>query len=146
VRNTEYFFSEVCILLICRLSCFNASDYYFLFLSEIQSHYTIYLTNCIQAGANTKYFQLHSSVHCQNSLPWCVIIVYCSEMALIETRVIRLSPDGGVSLSSSIETMWWREFHWGRFLSQYFGFPLSISFHGCSIYIHLSCGGKRWAR
>jgi hypothetical protein len=28
--------------------------------------------------------------------------------------------------------MWWTKWHWDRFFSEYFGFPLSISFHRCS--------------
>jgi hypothetical protein len=27
----------------------------------------------------------------------------------------------------------WTKWHWDRFFSEYFGFPLSISFHRCSI-------------
>jgi hypothetical protein len=29
--------------------------------------------------------------------------------------------------------LWWTKWHWDRFFSEYFGFPLSISFHRCSI-------------
>jgi hypothetical protein len=29
--------------------------------------------------------------------------------------------------------LWWTKWHWYRFFSEYFGFPLSISFHRCSI-------------
>jgi hypothetical protein len=29
--------------------------------------------------------------------------------------------------------LWWRKWHWDRFLPKYFGFLLSISFHRCSI-------------
>jgi hypothetical protein len=29
--------------------------------------------------------------------------------------------------------LWWTKWHLDRFLSEYFGFPLSISFHQCSI-------------
>jgi hypothetical protein len=31
--------------------------------------------------------------------------------------------------------MWWTKWHWDRFFSEYFFFPLSISFHRCSITI-----------
>jgi hypothetical protein len=31
--------------------------------------------------------------------------------------------------------LWWTKWHWDRFFSEYFGFPLSISFHRCSIKI-----------
>jgi hypothetical protein len=29
--------------------------------------------------------------------------------------------------------LWWTKWHWDRFFPDYFGFPLSISFHRCSI-------------
>jgi hypothetical protein len=29
--------------------------------------------------------------------------------------------------------LWWTKWHWDRFFSEYFGFPLSISFHRCPI-------------
>jgi hypothetical protein len=29
--------------------------------------------------------------------------------------------------------LWWTNWYWDRFFSEYFGFPLSISFHLCSI-------------
>jgi hypothetical protein len=29
--------------------------------------------------------------------------------------------------------LWWTKWHWDRFFPEYFGFPLSISFHLCSI-------------
>jgi hypothetical protein len=29
--------------------------------------------------------------------------------------------------------LWWTKWHWDRFFSEYFGFPLSVSFHRCSI-------------
>jgi hypothetical protein len=29
--------------------------------------------------------------------------------------------------------LWWTKWHWDRFFSEYFGFPLSISFYQCSI-------------
>jgi hypothetical protein len=33
----------------------------------------------------------------------------------------------------SMWDLWWTKRHWDRFLPEYFGFPLSISFHRCSI-------------
>jgi hypothetical protein len=33
----------------------------------------------------------------------------------------------------SMWDLWWTKWHWDRFLSEYFGFPLSISFHRFSI-------------
>jgi hypothetical protein len=32
--------------------------------------------------------------------------------------------------------MWWKKWHWDRFLSQHFSVPLSLSFHECSTPIH----------
>jgi hypothetical protein len=29
--------------------------------------------------------------------------------------------------------LWWTKWHWDRVFPQYFGFPLSVSFHWCSI-------------
>jgi hypothetical protein len=29
--------------------------------------------------------------------------------------------------------LWWTKWHWARFFPEYFGFPLSVSFHGFSI-------------
>jgi hypothetical protein len=29
--------------------------------------------------------------------------------------------------------LWWKKWHWDRFFAEYFGFPLSISFHLYSI-------------
>jgi hypothetical protein len=29
--------------------------------------------------------------------------------------------------------LWWTKWHWDRFFSEYFGFPLLISFHRCFI-------------
>jgi hypothetical protein len=34
--------------------------------------------------------------------------------------------------------LWWTVWHWDRFFSESFGFPLSISFHRYSIIIHSS--------
>jgi hypothetical protein len=37
--------------------------------------------------------------------------------------------------------LWWTKWHWDRFYSESFGFPLSVSFHRCSIFIRISSGG-----
>jgi hypothetical protein len=29
--------------------------------------------------------------------------------------------------------LWWTKWHWDRFFPEFFGFPLSIPFHQCSI-------------
>ena len=36
-------------------------------------------------------------------------------------------------LGQSMWDLWWTKWHRDRFFSEYFGFPLSISFHWCSI-------------
>jgi hypothetical protein len=33
----------------------------------------------------------------------------------------------------SMWDLWWTKWHWDRFFLAYFGFPLPISFHCCSI-------------
>ena len=33
----------------------------------------------------------------------------------------------------SMWDLWWTKWHWDRFFPEYFGFPLSVSFHRCSI-------------
>jgi hypothetical protein len=33
----------------------------------------------------------------------------------------------------SVWDLWWTKWHWDRFFPEYFGFPLSVSFHRCSI-------------
>jgi hypothetical protein len=38
--------------------------------------------------------------------------------------------------------LWWTKWHWDRFFSESFGFPLSVSFHRCSIFTHVSSGGR----
>jgi hypothetical protein len=37
------------------------------------------------------------------------------------------------SRGRSMWDLWWTKWHWDRFFPEYFGFPLSISFHRCSI-------------
>jgi hypothetical protein len=44
-----------------------------------------------------------------------------------------LTADARVSPGLSVWDLWWTKWHWDRFFSEYFGFPLSISFHRCSI-------------
>jgi hypothetical protein len=36
---------------------------------------------------------------------------------------------------------WWTKRHYDRLFSESFGFLLSISFHRCSIFTHVSSGG-----
>jgi hypothetical protein len=48
--------------------------------------------------------------------------------------VAGLSPRrSGLILGQSMWDLWWTKWHWDRFLPEYFGFPLSISFHRWSI-------------
>jgi hypothetical protein len=37
------------------------------------------------------------------------------------------------SRGQSMWDLWWTKWHWDRFFPEYFGFPLSTSFHRCSI-------------
>ena len=37
-----------------------------------------------------------------------------------------------------VQNVWWAKWQWYRFVSQYFSFPLTVSFHQCSIHIHSS--------
>jgi hypothetical protein len=37
------------------------------------------------------------------------------------------------SRGQSMWDLWWKKWQWDRFLSEYFGFPMSVSFHWCSI-------------
>jgi hypothetical protein len=39
----------------------------------------------------------------------------------------------GLSPAQSVWDLWWAKWHWDRFFPEHFGFPLSISFHWCSI-------------
>jgi type VI protein secretion system component VasA len=39
----------------------------------------------------------------------------------------------GFDPGQSLWDLWWTKWHWDRFFPEYFGFPLSISFHRCSI-------------
>jgi hypothetical protein len=41
----------------------------------------------------------------------------------------------GFGSGQSMCNFWWTEWHWDKFLSQYFGLSLSLSFHQCSIII-----------
>jgi hypothetical protein len=41
----------------------------------------------------------------------------------------------------SLWDLWWTKWHWDRFFSESFGFPLSVSFHRCSMFTHVSSGG-----
>jgi hypothetical protein len=50
--------------------------------------------------------------------------------------VSRRSPhrgDPGSSPAQSMFDLWWTKWYWDRFFPEYFGFPLSITFHRCSI-------------
>jgi hypothetical protein len=37
--------------------------------------------------------------------------------------------------------LWWTKWYWERFLSEFFGFPLTVAFHYYSIFTHVSSGG-----
>jgi hypothetical protein len=42
---------------------------------------------------------------------------------------------------NSVRDLLWTKWHWDRFFSESFGFPLSLSFYRCSIFTHVSSGG-----
>jgi hypothetical protein len=53
-----------------------------------------------------------------------------------------LTPGGpGSCPCQSMWDLWWRKWQWERFPSESFCFPLSILFHRCSIFTHVSSGG-----
>jgi hypothetical protein len=54
-----------------------------------------------------------------------------------------VSHSGGPGLCprQSIYDLWWTKLRWDRFFSESFGFPLSVSFHRCSIFTRVSSGG-----
>jgi hypothetical protein len=37
--------------------------------------------------------------------------------------------------------LWWTKYHWDRFFSKFFHVPLSVSFHHCFIFTHVSSRG-----
>jgi hypothetical protein len=41
--------------------------------------------------------------------------------------------DFGSIPHQSMWDLWWTKWHWDRVFPEYFGFPLSVSFHRCSI-------------
>jgi hypothetical protein len=49
---------------------------------------------------------------------------------------------GGVS--QSMWNLWWTKWHWNRFFSEVFGFPLLISFHCGSTYSYITWSMKVW--
>jgi hypothetical protein len=40
----------------------------------------------------------------------------------------------------SMSDLWWSERHWDRFISDFFCSPLSVSFHRCFVFSHISLG------
>ena len=57
----------------------------------------------------------------EKSLPWI-------------RRLVADSHRGGPGSipSQSMWDLWWKKWHWDKFFPEYFGFPMSISFHQCS--------------
>jgi hypothetical protein len=43
-----------------------------------------------------------------------------------------LTAEAMVHPGQSMWDLWWTEWHWESFYPDYFDFPLSVSFHGCS--------------
>ena len=71
--------------------------------------------------------------HCSSSvlIPGCTMAqVFSYRSVTAEAQVqFQASPTWG---------LWWTKWHWNGFSSQYLSFPLSVSFHHCSILIHSS--------
>jgi hypothetical protein len=59
------------------------------------------------------------------------LIMVCREAVLwLRQLVADLSPRRPGFAPRSVQwDLWWTKWHWDRFLSEFFGFPLSISFH-----------------
>ena len=48
-----------------------------------------------------------------------------------------LSAQTQIRFHASLCEIYFENWHWGRFFSQYFGFPLSVLFHQCSIIVRI---------
>jgi hypothetical protein len=48
---------------------------------------------------------------------------------LFSLQVMQSAGGLGSLQDQSMWDLWWTKWHWDRFLSEFFGFPLSISFH-----------------
>jgi hypothetical protein len=46
--------------------------------------------------------------------------------------------DLGLIPGQSMWALWWAKWQWGRLFSEFFGFPLSVSLHQCSVPIRWS--------
>jgi hypothetical protein len=64
--------------------------------------------------------------------------VYCA-VRTESLNTIQTSHSGSSNSmpGQSMWDLWWTKWHWDRFLSEYFSFPLSVSFHHCSILIFI---------
>jgi hypothetical protein len=67
-----------------------------------------------------------------------ISVCYSWEMGL------NIGLDASFGPGSSLgQDLWWTKWHWGRFFSEYFGFPCKISFHQLLHNHHLSSGAGR---
>jgi hypothetical protein len=48
-------------------------------------------------------------------------------------QAVSRRPPTAEAPGQSMWNLWWTQWHWDRFFLEYFSFPLSISFHRCSI-------------
>jgi hypothetical protein len=65
------------------------------------------------------------------------VLLYMKAWPWLKRLVAGLPPRGPVSRPvRSMWDLWWSKWHWGRFFSEFFGFPLSISFRHCSTLIN----------
>jgi hypothetical protein len=55
--------------------------------------------------------------------------VHYDDFENVKTSIICWSPDDFDLFPYLIKDLWWTKWHWDRFFSESFGFPLSISFH-----------------
>jgi hypothetical protein len=109
------------------------------------------VTRCSTLSQDTTHCQRHVdcssgsyvclSVCCDMSLFVCCFLATENESSMVWIRSLcpllprntRGRGDTGSIPGQSMWDLWWTKRHWDRFFPEYFGFPLSISFHRCSI-------------
>jgi hypothetical protein len=82
----------------------------------------------------------------------CGVTNFCVFTALTSRPTIRnhdhvmaqASHSRGLGLHphQSMWHLWWTKWHWDRFYSEFFSFPLSVSFHCGSLHTHLLSGER----
>ena len=70
-------------------------------------------------------------------LPFCLaalLLVFNSTVPWLSyTLACHLRCPGSIPVQPMWD-LWWTTLHWDMFVPEYFGFPLSVSFHQCSIF------------